>query len=133
MRGETESRDFRWLHILLVSAAVPLWATGDYAQSTQVGKVNPSRDSWIDQNLDELLPIYTQLHRHPELSYQENETARLLAAELSKTGAEVTTGVGKLGVVGVLKNGAGPVVLVRTDMDALPVVEETGLTYRSET
>ena len=61
------------------------------------------------------------LHSHPELSFQEVETARRIAEELRKAGAEVTTGVGKHGVVGVLKNGPGPTVLVRTDLDALPV------------
>ena len=63
---------------------------------------------------------------------QEVETSQRMAEELRKAGADVTTGVGKLGVVGVLKNGEGPVVLVRTDMDALPVVEETGLPYASK-
>ena len=75
--------------------------------------------------------LYKHLHTHPELSFQEHETAKRIAAELEKAGAEVTPGVGKLGVVGVLKNGPGPVVLVRTDMDALPVAEETGLPYAS--
>ena len=77
--------------------------------------------------------LYKDLHTHPELSFQELETAKRMAAELGEAGAEVTSGVGKLGVVGVLKNGPGPVVLVRTDMDALPVVEETGLPYASKT
>ncbi len=83
-------------------------------------------DPWIAAHIDELDALYKHLHTHPELSFQEHETARRIAAELEKAGAEVTTGVGKLGVVGVLKNGPGPVVLVRTDMDALPVTEETG-------
>jgi hippurate hydrolase len=79
-----------------------------------------------------LVDLYTHLHTHPELSFQEHETSKRIAEELKKTGALVTTGVGKLGVVGVIKNGAGPVVLVRTDMDALPVVEETGVPYASK-
>ena len=91
----------------------------------------PPADPWIAQHLAGLLGLYEHLHTHPELSFQEHETAKRIAAELSKAGAEVTAGVGKLGVVGVLKNGPGPVVLVRTDMDALPVVEETGLPYAS--
>ena len=57
--------------------------------------------------------FYTHLHTHPELSYQEVETSARMAEELKKAGAKVTTGVGKLGVVGVIENGAGPVVLVR--------------------
>jgi amidohydrolase len=92
----------------------------------------PSADPWIAANLKDLLGLYEHLHTHPELSFQEHETAKRMAAELKQSGAEVTTGVGKLGVVGVLKNGPGPVVLVRTDMDALPVVEETGLPYLSK-
>jgi hippurate hydrolase len=89
-------------------------------------------DPWIAAQLDGLINLYTHLHTHPELSFQEIETSKRIADELKKIGALVTTGVGKLGVVGVLKNGEGPVVLVRTDMDALPVVEETGLPYASK-
>ncbi len=77
----------------------------------------PSGDPWIAQHLDGLVGLYQHLHTHPELSFQEHETAKRIAAELQQAGAEVTPGVGKLGVVGVLKNGPGPVVLVRTDMD----------------
>jgi len=89
-------------------------------------------DPWIAAHLDELVVLYTHLHTHPELSLQEVETSKRIAAELKRAGALVTTDVGKLGVVGLLKNGDGPVVLVRTDMDALPVVEETGLSYASK-
>jgi hippurate hydrolase len=88
-------------------------------------------DAWIAAGLPELIELYTHLHTHPELSRHEVETSKRIAAELAKAGAQVTSGVGKLGVVGVLKNGEGPVVLVRTDMDALPVVEETGVPYAS--
>ncbi len=88
-------------------------------------------DPWIGSHLDGLEALYKHLHTHPELSYQERGTAGRLTAELGKAGAEVTSGVGRLGVVGVLKNGPGPVVLVRTDMDALPVIEETDLPYAS--
>ena len=84
------------------------------------------------RSFDELVALYTHLHTHPELSRQEVETSKRIAEELRKAGAVVTTDVGKLGVVGLLKNGDGPVVLVRTDMDALPVVEETGLPYASK-
>jgi hippurate hydrolase len=85
--------------------------------------------------LDEVCPsldaLYLDLHQHPELSLQEQETAAKLAARLRALGYEVTTGVGGHGVVGVLRNGAGPTVLLRTDMDALPVKEETGLPFAS--
>ena len=75
--------------------------------------------------------LYLDLHRHPELSFHETETAAKLATELRQLGYEVTTGVGRLGVVGVLKNGAGPTVLLRTELDALPVTENTGLPFAS--
>jgi len=79
-----------------------------------------------------LQAFYKNLHAHPELSYQEEQTAARLAKEMKALGFEVTTGVGGHGVVAVLKNGNGPTVLVRTDMDALPVTEATGLPYASK-
>ncbi|MFB7371835.1 amidohydrolase [Streptomyces sp. NPDC056222] len=85
--------------------------------------------------LGELLPglraLYEDLHAHPELSFQEFRTAGIAAARLREQGWEVTEGVGGTGVVGVLANGEGPVVLVRADMDGLPVKERTGLPYAS--
>ena len=79
-----------------------------------------------------LQAFYKHLHAHPELSYQEEQTAARLAKEMKALGFEITTGVGGHGVVAVLKNGKGPTVLVRTDMDALPVTEATGLPYASK-
>jgi amidohydrolase len=90
-----------------------------------------STDPWIVSHLAEFVDLYTHLHSHPELSYQEAETSKRIAEELKRAGAQVTTNVGGYGVVGLLKNGPGPVVLVRTDMDALPIVEETGVPYAS--
>src|SRR5574340_407393 len=75
--------------------------------------------------------VYRHLHAHPELSFQERETAALVAQKLADFGFEVHDGIGGTGVVGVLRNGDGPVVLVRADMDALPVTENTGLPYAS--
>ena len=75
--------------------------------------------------------LYRDLHRHPELSGHEQRTAETLASGLRALGYEVTTGVGRTGVVGVLKNGAGPVVLLRTELDGLPIEEKTGLEYAS--
>ncbi len=91
----------------------------------------PTADSWIAGQLGELVELYKHLHTHPELSNQEVQTSARIASELSAAGARVTANVGGHGVVGVLENGPGPVVLVRTDMDALPVVEDTGLSYAS--
>lgn len=86
-------------------------------------------------NLGTLLPdlesIYKDIHSHPELSMQENRTAGVAADHLRAVGYEVTSGVGKTGVVGVLRNGDGPTVMLRADMDALPVREATGLPYAS--
>jgi amidohydrolase len=86
--------------------------------------------------LQGLLPsveaLYTDVHAHPELSMQESRTAGLAADRLRTAGYEVTTGVGKTGVVGLLRNGDGPTVMLRADMDALPIEEMTGLPYASK-
>lgn len=89
-------------------------------------------DKQIDAQADDLLKLYTHLHSHPELSLQEKESAARMADELEKIGFSVTTKIGGHGVVGVFKNGDGPTVWVRADMDALPVVEQTGLEYASK-
>src|SRR5689334_8227677 len=87
------------------------------------------------KNLDRLIPdleaVYKDVHSHPELSMQETRTARVAADRLRAAGFEVTTAVGKTGVVGLLENGDGPTVMLRADMDALPVKEATGLPYAS--
>jgi amidohydrolase len=96
--------------------------------------------SLADAELPSLLGIYKDIHSHPELSGYEERTAALVAKELRAAGCQVTEHLGKYenskhkayGVVGVMKNGGGPTVLVRTDMDALPVEEETGLPYASK-
>ena len=87
-------------------------------------------------NLGTLLPqlksLYTDIHAHPELSMQETRTADIAATRLRAAGFDVTTQVGKTGVVGLLRNGDGPTVMLRADMDALPVEEATGLAYASK-
>ena len=75
--------------------------------------------------------VYKRLHAHPELSFHETETAALAASKLEELGYEVLEGIGRTGVVGVLRNGEGQTVLARADMDALPVKENTGLPYAS--
>src|SRR3981081_3708116 len=85
----------------------------------------------LDERLADLEALYQDLHEHPELSFQELRTAALMAERLTAAGFEVTTGVGKTGVVGVLRNGEGPGVLLRADMDALPVKEIEKVPYRS--
>ena len=87
------------------------------------------------QQIDAIYPqmrvLYEDLHRNPELSLHEEKTAAKIADQLRKLGYDVTTGVGKTGVVGVLKNGPGPVVMIRAELDALPVLEKTELAYAS--
>jgi hippurate hydrolase len=85
----------------------------------------------IEPMLDDVERLYKHVHRHPELSMQEERTAALAADRLQAAGFEVTAGVGKTGVVGLLRNGSGPTVMLRADMDALPVHEQTGLEYAS--
>ena len=80
---------------------------------------------------EEWVELYHDLHRNPELSFQEMRTAGIVAARLRDLGYDVTENIGRTGVVGVLANGDGPVVLLRADMDALPVQENTGLDYAS--
>ena len=79
-----------------------------------------------------LTAIYRDLHAHPELSFKEGRSAGIMASEAKKAGFTVTTGVGGTGVVAVMKNGPGPVLMLRADMDALPVTEQTGLAYASQ-
>jgi hippurate hydrolase len=86
----------------------------------------------LEQLLADLEVLYKDLHAHPELSMSETRTAALVADRLGKAGYQVTTGVGKTGVVGLLHNGDGPTVMLRADMDALPVEEATGLPYASK-
>jgi len=85
----------------------------------------------INRDYPSLEALYKHLHLHPELSLNEVETARRIAGELENAGFEVTRNVGGHGLVGVLKNGSGPTILVRTDLDGLPVQEQTGVPYAS--
>ncbi|MDB6147265.1 MAG: amidohydrolase, partial [Spartobacteria bacterium] len=109
-----------------------LFTTSLFAQRTP--------QSLADSELPSLLTIYKDLHTNPELSTQEQRTAAIVAKELKATGCEVTENFGKYvkpgvkcyGVIGVMKNGNGPTILVRTDLDALPVEEQTGLPYASK-
>ena len=98
-------------------------------------KKSSARSRAIAAGLNDLLPdleaLYKDIHSHPELSMQEKRTAGIAATRLRAAGYEVTGGVGKTGVVGLLRNGDGPTVMLRADMDALPVKEDTGLPYAS--
>ncbi len=111
---------------LALAGLAPVWARAGESAATR---------EWVrarvQQETPDLLALYRHLHAHPELSFQEAQTSARLAEELRKAGCEVTTGVGKYGVVGLLRNGPGPTVLVRSDLDGLPVKEQTGLPYAS--
>jgi hippurate hydrolase len=121
-------RRFWFLATLFLNCLVQASNAQEHATNSTAPAANP----WIDSHLSEFVELYIHFHAHPELSYEEVRTSARMAEQLSKAGAKVTAGVGKLGVVGVIENGPGPVVLVRTDMDALPVIERTGLPYASQ-
>lgn len=103
---------------LLAASAAPLAA-------------EPLRNA-VSAEMPSLMAIYRDLHEHPELSFQEVRSAKVMADAARAAGFEVTEGVGKTGVVAILRNGNGPTVLIRADMDGLPVVEQTGLAYASK-
>ena len=88
--------------------------------------------AWSAANIEGLFTLYKHLHQNPELSHQEKQTAARLAQELESIGLKVTTGGNNTGVVAILENGPGPRIMVRTDLDALPVTEKTGLAYASK-
>lgn len=86
----------------------------------------------VAADMPALMELYRDLHAHPELSFEEVETAKKLAARMRDLGFTVTENIGKTGVVAVMENGAGPTVMLRADMDGLPVVEQTGLPFASK-
>ena len=114
------------LGILLLLVAAQADAPGQGAAADPVALLTR-------QELPSLVDLYKHLHRNPELSGQEKDTSARIAGELSAAGYQVTSGIGGHGVVGLMRNGEGPVLLVRTDLDALPVEEQTGLPYASRT
>ncbi|MEM9186956.1 MAG: amidohydrolase [Planctomycetota bacterium] len=96
------------------------------------GELSAEVSAWLGDNLEPVVALYRELHRWPELSFGEQATSARLAKAWQEMGADVTTEVGGFGVVGVLKNGPGKTLMLRCDLDALPVVEQTGLDYASE-
>lgn len=95
-------------------------------------QVTEERREWIDAQMPELLQVYMHLHQNPEVSFQETRTAQYIAQAWRQAGFTVTEKVGGTGVVAVLENGKGPTVMLRTDLDALPVTEATQLPYASQ-
>lgn len=107
------------------SAQAVLDGTGDVLSAALIAHVN----SAVDADTARLVTIFKDLHQHPEIAFTETRTAAIVARELKALGFAVSTGIGKTGVVGVLKNGPGPTVWFRADMDANAVKETTGLPY----
>ena len=108
-------------------------ALGASALAPAPALADPAIKAAVKADYDAYLgPLFTHFHQRPELSFLETETAKRMAIELKKAGAVVTTGVGGTGVVGVMRNGAGPTLLLRADMDGLPLPEKSGLAYASK-
>ena len=120
--------------LALAAAATGALGSAGVARSAQPLDV-PAAKAAIDRGLDSDYPaldaLYKDIHSHPELGFQETRTAAVLAKQMRALGFTVTEGVGKTGVVAIYRNGAGPTVLVRTELDALPLQEKTGLAWAS--
>ena len=116
------------IRIILIFITLLLNFSGLNAQSGDLkGLINQQ----IELNYSKYEELYKHLHQHPELSFQEYETSKRMQQELEAIGFEVTTGVGGNSLVGIFRNGDGPTIMLRTDMDALPIEEKTGLPYAS--
>ncbi len=112
----------KYIFLILIALSPYTLAYSQIAISSRI-------ENFINREYPSLETLYKELHQNPELSLQEANTAKIMAKELRSAGFEVTENIGGHGVVGVLKNGKGPTILVRTDMDALPLEEKTGLPY----
>jgi hippurate hydrolase len=113
------------------SAALCL-VLGLTATSSQANALSDELARSVTQDYnDRLGALFTHFHRNPELSFMETKTAKKLAGELRKSGFKVTEKVGGTGIVAILQNGEGPLVMMRADMDGLPVKEKSGLDYAS--
>jgi amidohydrolase len=106
-------------------------AMADAASAADVAGTRTLIDRGLDAQYAHIEALYKDIHSHPELGFQETRTAARLAQEMRALGYEVTEGVGKTGIVALYKNGPGPTVMVRTELDALPMPEKTGLPYAS--
>ncbi len=125
----------RFLTVAVLIGMLGVAATvcaGNDIRATYRADLAKAIDNQVDRDLETLLTFYKDLHRNPELSLHENNSARKIAQRLEASGYSVTGNVGGTGVVGILANGPGPTVFIRGDMDALPVTEETGLSYLSK-
>ncbi|HTR85676.1 MAG TPA: amidohydrolase [Reyranella sp.] len=119
-----------WCGLAALIVAAPL--VQGTACAADVSNQRTAIDRLLDAQYAHLDSLYKDIHEHPELGFQEQRTSARLAAEMKALGFEVTEGVGKTGIVAIFKNGPGPVVMVRTELDALPLPEKTGLPYASK-
>ncbi len=106
-------------------------AAASFAGAAHAAALPPQIAAQLDKDYPAVEALYQHLHRNPELAFAEHETAKTLAERVKALGFEVTTGVGGTGVVAILKNGAGPTAMLRTEIDGLPVQEKTGLPFAS--
>jgi amidohydrolase len=120
------------MNLLATTALAALLATAAQAAPLNVPATLKTIDAQLDRDYPQLDALYKDIHAHPELGFQEVETAKKLAAQMRALGFTVTEGVGKTGVVAVFKNGDGPKILVRTELDGLPMQEKSGLPYASQ-
>jgi amidohydrolase len=112
---------------IVLCAALPLQARAEL----DVVKLKAAIETSVESDYPKLDALYKEIHAHPEIAFQEVKTAAKLAAEMRALGFEVTEGVGRTGVVAIYRNGDGPTIMVRTELDALPMEEKTGLPYAS--
>lgn len=122
---------FRHLTPLLASAAIIIAAAAPARAELDVAKLKAAIATSLEADYPKLDALYKDIHAHPEIAFQEVKTAAKLAAEMRALGFEVTEGVGKTGLVAIYRNGDGPTIMVRTELDALPMEEKTGLPYAS--
>jgi len=120
------------MKLLAATAIAAFLAAAAHAAPLNVPATLKTIDAQLDRDYPQLDALYKDIHAHPELGFQEVETAKKLAAQMRGLGFTVTEGVGKTGLVAVFKNGDGPKILVRTELDGLPMQEKSGLPYASQ-
>src|SRR5580700_4572378 len=121
----------RFLAMLLGSAALSTLLPLQARAELDVVSLKSAIQRSVERDYPKLDALYKDIHAHPEIAFQEEKTAAKLAAEMRALGFEVTEHVGKTGLVAIYKNGDGPTIMVRTELDALPMEEKTGLSYAS--
>jgi amidohydrolase len=121
----------RFTRTLLISAALGALSVSPVRAELDVAGLKASIEKSVEADYPKLDSLYKDIHAHPEIAFQEVKTAERLAAEMRALGFEVTEKVGKTGLVAIYRNGEGPTIMVRTELDGLPMEEKTGLAYAS--